>query len=60
MSIFVSATERLRAKLNKDGLPFADFREMIARRPAAATPGTAVYLTSDTGLGACRALFWRR
>ena len=47
MSIFVSATERLRAKLNKDGLPFADFREMIARRPAAATPGTAVYLTSD-------------
>jgi KUP system potassium uptake protein len=47
MSIFVSATERLRTKLNKDGLPFADFREMIARRPAAATPGTAVYLTSD-------------
>jgi KUP system potassium uptake protein len=47
MSIFVTATERLRTKLNKDGLPFADFREMIARRPAASTPGTAVYLTSD-------------
>ncbi|WP_297510206.1 potassium transporter Kup [uncultured Caulobacter sp.] len=47
MSIFVTATERLRAKLSKDGLPFADFREMIARRPAASTPGTAVYLTAD-------------
>ena len=47
MAIFVSATERLRAKLSKDGLPFADFREMIARRPTATTPGTAVFLTSD-------------
>jgi KUP system potassium uptake protein len=47
MSIFVSATERLRDKLSKDGLPFADFREMIARRPTASTPGTAVFLTSD-------------
>ena len=47
MATFVGATERLRTKLSKDGLPFADFREMIARRPAASTPGTAVYLTSD-------------
>ncbi len=47
MAVFVGATERLRVKLSKDGLPFADFREMLARRPAASTPGTAVYLTSD-------------
>ncbi|UAL12139.1 potassium transporter Kup [Caulobacter segnis] len=47
MSIFVTATERLRAKLSKDGLPFADFREMILRRSTASTPGTAVFLTSD-------------
>jgi KUP system potassium uptake protein len=47
MAIFVSASERLRTKLSKDGLPFADFREMILRRPTASTPGTAVFLTSD-------------
>jgi KUP system potassium uptake protein len=47
MAIFVSASERLRSKLSKDGLPFADFREMILRRPTASTPGTAVFLTSD-------------
>jgi KUP system potassium uptake protein len=47
MSIFVTATERLRSKLSKDGLPFADFREMIQRRSTASTPGTAVFLTSD-------------
>ena len=47
MSIFVSATERLRLKLSKDGLPFGDFREMILRRPAGSTAGTAVFLTSD-------------
>jgi KUP system potassium uptake protein len=47
MAIFVSASERLRNKLSKDGLPFADFREMILRRPTASTPGTAVFLTSD-------------
>ena len=47
MSIFVTATERLRSKLSKDGLPFADFREMILRRSTASTPGTAVFLTSD-------------
>jgi KUP system potassium uptake protein len=47
MSIFVTGTERLRTKLSKDGLPFADFREMILRRPAASTAGTAVFLTSD-------------
>jgi KUP system potassium uptake protein len=47
MSIFVTATERLRAKLSKDGLPFSDFREMILRRSTTSTPGTAVFLTSD-------------
>jgi len=47
MSIFVTATDRLRTKLSKDGLPFADFREMIQRRSTASTPGTAVFLTSD-------------
>jgi KUP system potassium uptake protein len=47
MAIFVTGTERLRTKLSKDGLPFSDFREMILRRPAASTAGTAVFLTSD-------------
>ena len=47
MSIFVTATQRLRAKLSKDGLPFVDFREMILRRSTPSTPGTAVFLTSD-------------
>jgi KUP system potassium uptake protein len=47
MATFVQASDRLRAKLTRDGLPMEDFRKLLAQRSTATTPGTAVYLTGD-------------
>jgi KUP system potassium uptake protein len=47
MATFVAASERLRAKVSREGVPLDDFRGLLAQRQTNLTPGTAVFLTSD-------------
>ena len=47
MATWVRATGIIRERVARDGLSLDDFRKMIAGRPYATIPGTAMFLTSD-------------
>jgi KUP system potassium uptake protein len=47
MATWVRGTKLLRAKMMKDGLPLADFLQMIGQRAPNRIPGAAVFLTSE-------------